>query len=112
MTKCSVCKKEEELKEGKCNICIKDEVQMCIDLFECKKPKNEEKKPIKIDKSKPSINKWKCISCKFENDGNKCIKCDSISPLLRRNKKSKRSKVSIRKKKSRRKNVKENKENK
>ena len=34
MTKCVVCHKESELTNGKCDMCINEEIQQCIDLFE------------------------------------------------------------------------------
>lgn len=93
MFKCSICQKESELTNGKCDICIKEEVQLCIDLFEDNN-KVERKKIIK----KPivqvkSISKWKCVKCNIENENKNCSQCNMLSPLFRcKTKKKKRKK--------------------
>mgnify|MGYP001284057721 CR=1 FL=1 len=91
MTKCVVCHKESELTNGKCDICINEEIQQCIDLFEgTSKPRKKIiKKPIVKVKS---VIKWNCPKCNIVNENKNCTKCNMLSPLFRSKTKKKKKK--------------------
>lgn len=92
MSKCLICQKIGDLTNGKCDNCIKEEVQLCIDLFESTNSPRKKiiKKPIIKVKS---IIKWKCPKCNIVNENKNCTKCNMLSPLFRsKNKKKKKKK--------------------